>query len=207
MELGYDPGMSTPAPEGATWDLLTEAHQALRTAVMGIPADGWDLPTPAEAWNVTQVLQHAAGDQLAYASALTEGPKPTEDPFSPSGELRGTPAEVLEPALAATVAAFGTVDSPDTEVAVPLPPFKLPAGVAVAAAALDAAVHAWDIAAATGQLSPLSPGLALALRPAADALVEPLRGFAFGPAIEPAIDADEAESLLNFLGRKADWKA
>ena len=199
--------MTTPAPRGATWDLLTEAHQALRTAVMGIPANGWDRPTPAEAWNVTQVLQHAAGDQLAYASALTDGPKPTEDPFTPSGELQGTPAEVLEPALAATVAAFGTVDSPDTEVAVPLPPFKLPAGVAVAAAALDAAVHAWDIAAATGQLSPLSPGLALALRPAADALVEPLRGFAFGPAIEPAIDADEAESLLNFLGRRADWKA
>ena len=199
--------MTTPAPRGATWDLLTEAHQALRTAVMGIPANGWDRPTPAEAWNVTQVLQHAAGDQLAYASALTAGPKPTEDPFAPSGELQGTPAEVLEPALAATVAAFGTVDSPDTEVAVPLPPFKLPAGVAVAAAALDAAVHAWDIAAATGQLSPLSPGLALALRPAADALVEPLRGFAFGPAIEPAVDADEAESLLNFLGREADWKA
>ena len=207
MGLGYDPDMSTPVPQGTRWDLLTEAHQALRTAVMGIPADGWDRPTPAEAWNVTQVLQHAAGDQFAYASALTDGPKPTEDPFAPSGELGGTPAQVLEPALAATVAAFGAVESPDTEVAVPLPPFKLPAGVAVAAAALDAAVHAWDIAVATGQLSPLTPGLALALRPAADALVEPLRGFAFAPAIEPAIDADEADSLLNFLGRRADWKA
>src|SRR5690242_13787794 len=157
--------MSTPVSPGATWDLLTQAHQALRTAVMGIPADGWERPTPAEAWNVTQVLQHAAGDQLAYASALTDGPKPTEDPFVPSGELGGTPAEVLDPALAAAAAAaFGTVDSPDAEVAVPLPPFKLPAGVAVAAAALDAAVHAWDIAVATGQLSPLTPGLALALR-------------------------------------------
>jgi uncharacterized protein (TIGR03086 family) len=205
--LDYDPSMKPPATQGTTWDLLTEAHQALRTAVMGIPADGWDRPTPAEAWNVTQVLQHAAGDQLAYASALTGGPKPAEDPFSPSGSFEGSPAELLEPALAAVVAAFGTVDSPDTEIGVPLPPFKLPAGVGVAAASLDAAIHAWDIAVATGQPSPLRPGLALALRPAADALVEPLRGFAFGPAIEPAIDADEADSLLNFLGRRADWRA
>ncbi len=87
----------------------------------------------------------------------------------------------------------------------PLPPFTLPAKLAVEAAALDAAIHAWDIAVATGQPSPLTPSLALALRPVADALVEPLRGFAHGSAIEPVSDADEVTSLLNYLGRRADW--
>jgi len=111
----------------------------------------------------------------------------------------------LEPALTGSADAFAAVDPSDAEVPMPLPPFTLPAKLAVEAAALDAAIHAWDIAVATGQPSPLTPSLALALRPVADALVEPLRGFAHGSAIEPVSDADEVTSLLNYLGRRADW--
>jgi uncharacterized protein (TIGR03086 family) len=165
-----------------------------------VPADGWQDPTPCGDWNVTQVLQHAAGDQLGYAMKLG-GPGPGYDPFAPSGRLDGSPADLLEPALAASADAFARVDASDPEVPVPLPPFTLPAHLAVAAAALDAAVHAWDIAVATGQPSPLTPSLAEELRPVAEAVVEPLRGFAFGPAVEPTADADTATSLLNYLGR------
>ena len=80
------------------------------------------------------------------------------------------------------------MDPTDSEVPVPLPPFTVPAETAAGAAALDAAVHAWDIAVATGQPSPLTAELAAALRPTADTLVEPLRGFAFGPPVEPAAE-------------------
>jgi uncharacterized protein (TIGR03086 family) len=187
------------------WDVLDDAHQALRSVVAGVPAKSWHLPTPCDRWDVTQVLQHAAGDQLAYVAKLTGGPGPAYDAFAPSGTLDGSPAELLEPALAASAAAFAAVDPSDAEVPVPLPPFTLPAELAVQAAALDAAVHAWDIAVATGQPSPLTPSLAAALRPVAQALVEPLRGFAFGPAIEPASEPDDAAWLLNHLGRRADW--
>lgn len=187
------------------WSLLTQSHDALRTVVAGVPEDGWNLSTPCEQWNVAQVFQHAAGDQLAYASKLTGEPGPDYDPFAPSGTLDGDASALLEPALSTTADAFAAVDPDDAQVPVPLPPFTLPATSAVAAAALDAAVHAWDIAVATGQPSPLTPALARALRPVADALVDPLRGFAFGPAIAPQPGADDAASLLNFLGRRADW--
>lgn len=187
------------------WDVLDQAHRALRSAVAGVPADGWQRPTPCEQWDVAQVLQHAAGDQLAYVAKLTGGPGPDYDPFEPSGTLDGSPTTLLEPALVASAAAFATVDPSDTDVPVPVPPFTLPANRAVEAAALDATIHAWDIAVATGQRSPLTPSLAQALRPVADALVEPLRGYAYGTAIEPASDADEATSLLNYLGRRSDW--
>lgn len=189
------------------WDLLDQAHAALRSAAAGVPADGWDRPTPCEGWNVGQVLQHAAGDQLAYAARLTGGAGPSEDPFAPSAALGGAAAALLEPALRAAAEAFSGVAPGTVEVAVPLPPFTLPAETAVGAAALDAAVHAWDIAVATGQASPLSPALAAALRPTAEAIVEPLRGFAFGPALaEPgAPGADPAASLLAFLGRSSGW--
>ncbi|MGW0753111.1 TIGR03086 family metal-binding protein [Streptomyces sp. NPDC002587] len=189
------------------WDLLDQAHEALRIAVIGVPADGWDRPTPCEKWNVTQVFQHAAGDQLAYAAGLTGGPGPSEDPFAPSGSMAGPPAQLLEPALAAAAEAFTGVAPGAAEVAVPLPPFTVSAETAVGAAALDAAVHAWDIAVATGQEPPLTPALAAALRPAADALAEPLRGFAYGPALPagPGDGAGPVASLLAFLGRDPGW--
>ncbi|MFI8003086.1 TIGR03086 family metal-binding protein [Streptomyces sp. NPDC086010] len=189
------------------WHILKEADDAIRAAVAGVPADGWHLRTPCDAWDVTQVLQHTIGDQAAYTSKITGGAGPSYDPFDPSGTLDGDPSAPLEAALAGSADAFGSVDPSDTAVPVPIPPFELPAELAVHAAALDLVIHAWDIAVATGGPSPLTPSLARALRPVADALAEPLRGFAFGPAIEPAPGADAAASLLNHLGRRADWKA
>jgi uncharacterized protein (TIGR03086 family) len=187
------------------WNVLNEAHQALKTVVAGVPAEGWDLPTPCEKWNVTQVLQHSAGDQLAYAARITGSGGPTEDPFAPSGTLDSAPSALLEPALSASANAFATLSGAEEEVDVPLPPFKLPAVRAVEAAALDAAVHAWDIAVATGQPSPLTPALAAALRPVADILADPLRGFAYGPALAAPSNADDAASLLAYLGRDPGW--
>ncbi|MFE5811407.1 TIGR03086 family metal-binding protein [Streptomyces sp. NPDC056491] len=191
------------------WELLDQAHATLREAVAGVPADGWDRPTPCAQWNVTQVLQHAAGDQLAYAARLTGGPGPAEDPFAPSGALAGPPGHLLDPALAAAAEAFSGVAPGDLDVAVPLPPFAVPAVTAVGAAALDAAVHAWDIAVATGRQPALTDELAAALRPAADALAEPLRGFAYGPVfpLAPGADHGAAADLLAFLGRDPAWAA
>ncbi|MCX5404884.1 TIGR03086 family metal-binding protein [Streptomyces sp. NBC_00335] len=189
------------------WDLLDQAYDALRSVAVAVPADALNAPTPCDQWNVSQVLQHAAGDQLAYAGRLTGGPGPAEDPFAPTGTLTGSPAELLAPALDAAAEAFAGVEPGTAEVAVPLPPFTLDAETAVAAAALDAAVHAWDLAVATGQASPLTPALAAALSPAARVLAEPLRGFAYGPALTPAPDpdADPAGALLAYLGRRPDW--
>src|SRR5207248_4849019 len=117
------------------------------------------------------------------------------------GELIGQAADFLEPTLQAAAAAFATVKPAAAEVPTPLPQGALPAPVAVGAAALDAAVHAWDIAVATGQASPLTPELAEALLPVAKELAEPLRGFAYAPALEgPAADGVVA-SLLRYLGR------
>src|SRR4051812_43598108 len=92
-----------------SWPVLEVSHAALRAAIGGVPEGGWTAPTPCAAWNVTQVLQHAAGDQLGYAAVLTGGGFPTEDPFAPSGRLAGAPVDLLEPALAAAGAAFAAV--------------------------------------------------------------------------------------------------
>jgi uncharacterized protein (TIGR03086 family) len=191
-----------------TWKVLDDAHHALRTVVAGVPASGWSRPTPCDKWNVTQVLQHAAGDQLGYAVSLTGGPGPSEDPFAPSGHLDGDPVAFAEAAMRASASAFATVAPDASQVPTPLPQGALAAPVAAGACALDAAVHAWDIAVATGQASPLTPELARALMPVATALVEPLRQWGAYAAIVPAAEGDgDVESMLRYLGRRPDWSA
>jgi uncharacterized protein (TIGR03086 family) len=189
----------------ADWrTLLEHSHGALHEVVAGVPAGSWDGRTPCEKWTVAQVLQHAGGDQIGYAAAITGGPWPSFDPFSPSGELDGDPLAFLDPALAASAAAFATVADDAPQVPTPLPPGAMPAWLAGGACALDAAVHAWDIAVATGQPSPLTPDMARDLMAVASQIVEPLRGFAYAPALDPE-PGDEVAGLLRYLGRDPEW--
>ncbi|GAA0252935.1 TIGR03086 family metal-binding protein [Cryptosporangium japonicum] len=186
-----------------SWTVLEQAHGALRSVVAGIGESGWALRTPCEKWNVAQVVRHAAGDQLGYAAAITGSGGPAEDPFAPSEGRPG--ATDLDAALAAAAAAFATVAPGTPEVACPLPLGPLPAETVVDAAALDAAVHAWDVAVATGQPSPLTPELAAHLIPVAELIAGALRAFAFGPALDPEPGDDAAARLLRFLGRDPEW--
>jgi uncharacterized protein (TIGR03086 family) len=182
--------------------MLQESHQMLRTVVAGVDESGWKSPTPCDQWNVAQVLRHAAGDQLAYAAALTGSGGPSENPFTPSGDRPDDPREFLESTLSSSAAAIrpGAQDVPS-----PLPLGPLPAAIVIGAAALDAAVHAWDIAVATGRPSPLGADLAVQLLPAARTIADPLRGFAFAPALPPEPGDDPAAELLRYLGRDPSY--
>ncbi|NMO53804.1 TIGR03086 family protein [Actinoplanes sp. TBRC 11911] len=190
----------------STWTILDRAHTALRDTAGALTAADLGRATPCSEWNVAQVLQHSAGDQLAFASAITGQDGPSENPFSPSGILAGTPTELVEPHLTATAAAFATL-SESSITPTPLPPHDaLPAATAAGAAALDAGVHAWDIAAATGQPSPLDDDLAAQLLPVARIIVEPLRQYgAYAPALDPRDDEGAAAALLRYLGRDPQW--
>ena len=84
----------------STWNVITDSLSLLRNAAMLVSGANADAPTPCSAWTVTQVLQHAAGDQLAWAGAIGVGTGPAENPFMPSGVLKGSVDELIEPALA-----------------------------------------------------------------------------------------------------------
>jgi uncharacterized protein (TIGR03086 family) len=188
-----------------TWTILDRAHTALRDTTAALTPADLGRQTPCSKWNVAQVLQHSAGDQLAFAAAITGQDGPTEDPFTPSGTLAGTPASLIEPNIAASAAAFATVDPAGTT-PTPLPQGVLPTATAATAAALDAAVHAWDVAVSTGQPSPLDDDLAAQLLPVAREIVEPLRQYAaYAPALEPRADDSTAAELLRYLGRDPQW--
>ena len=187
--------------------LLDDSLAALRTVVAAVGDDDWQRRTPCEAWNVSQVLQHATGDQVGWAAVVGGGPFPTEDPFAPSGELSGTPNALVDEALARAEAAWATVAPDAAEVPTPLPTGPMTYELATAACAMDAAVHAWDIAVATGQASPLTPTMARGLLPAALAVADPLRGFAFQAALDAQPGDDDVATLLRHLGRDPHWTA
>jgi uncharacterized protein (TIGR03086 family) len=186
--------------------LLRESHDTLRATVAAVPGDAWQAPTPCEQWNVTQVLQHTAGDQIGYAGVITGGPMPAEDPFQPSGRLSQSASDLVEHALGASATAFAGVADDAPEVPVPLPGGPLPAWLAAGACALDAGVHSWDIAVATGQPSPLSPELAAWLLGIAEQIADPLRPFAYADAIEVPADSDVTSRLVAYLGRRPGWR-
>lgn len=191
-----------------TFSVLTESLELLRHVGGAVPTDRLDDPTPCLDWTVTQVLLHAAGDQHGWASVVGSSPQPAYNPFAPPTQLTGTVDELIEPAIAAASAAWARVAAKAESVPTPLPPVPtLPAELAAAACALDAAVHAWDVAMATGQGSPLPAELAAQLMPAARAVAEPLRGFAYAPALPEQPGDDAAAALLRYLGRDPNWTA
>jgi uncharacterized protein (TIGR03086 family) len=185
------------------WEILEAAHHALRSTVLAVAESEWDQATPCALWTVTQVFQHAAGDQLAFAAALTGGPGPSEDPFAPSGVLSDAPSTLLDKALSASFDAWAAVGADAENVPTPVPPGSMPAWLGAGACALDAAVHAWDIAVATNQPSPLTTDLARSLMPVATRIVEPLRAYGvYAAALEPAGPDDDVTALLCYLGRR-----
>lgn len=190
------------------WDVLDEARAALRATVAGVPADGWRRPTPCAEWDATQVLQHAVLDQGAWAAVVSGSQPSGENPFAPSGQLDGAPLAYVEAALEASAPAWARISGDGGPVPTPLPSGAMEPADAAAAAALDAAIHAWDIAMGTGQASPLTPALARALTPVAKSIVEPLRQYGvYAAALEPGADADDVAVLLCYLGRSPAWPA
>lgn len=190
----------------AHWAVLAAAHTALRATAERVRPDQLGASTPCHLWSVAQVLQHAAGDQLAYAAALTGGPGPQDNPFEPSGRLAGPVLDLVDPALSAAATAFASVPPDATLVPNPLPQGPMAADLVAGACALDAAVHAWDVAVATGQPNPLSAELAGPLLRVARQIVEPLRLYgAYAPARSEQPGDDVRATLLRYLGRDPEW--
>ncbi|MFI6491630.1 TIGR03086 family metal-binding protein [Streptomyces sp. NPDC050564] len=185
--------------------LLTRAHTYLREVVAAVPGEAWGSPTPCSEWTVRQVLNHARLDQQAYGAAITGVGRPDSDPFQPADLLDADVQAALDKVLRDVEDTYAGLPADAGEVATPLGP--LPLRLAAAAGAMDAAVHAWDIAVATGQDASLDEELAEGIWAAAERLVDHLRNSygVFAAAREAPEGCSRAEALLAFLGRDPRW--
>jgi uncharacterized protein (TIGR03086 family) len=191
-----------------TRNVLEAAHAALRRATRDLPPGALTAPTPCTEWTVAQVVEHAVLDQGIWASCVGGAEPPEGDAFAPSGTLPADVAGLVDEALAKAAAAWSGLPADARDVASPLPQGRLDVGTAARAAALDAAVHAWDIAVAVGAGPVLDDELAAEITPAAHELVEPLRAWgAYAAAGRPVPGDGAAAALLRYLGRDPEWAA
>ncbi len=164
----------------------------------GVRDDQWGAPTPCTEWNVRELANHATWVVQLFGNAAV-GQPPSAPPDA--DVLGDDPAGAFEAAAADAVKAWRERGNLDGEVQVGENTF--PAAAAIGINHLDAYVHGWDLAVATGQDPALDSELCAPALALAEELVPPTpRGENFGPVIETTDQASVAERMLGYLGRQ-----
>ncbi len=177
-----------------------ETALANTTRLMGgIGADQWEQSTPCAKWNVRELAQHTVGVMANFAGAAA-GTGLVGDPSD--FDLGDDPAAACAAAADACVSSWtarGELDS-----IVSLGENEFPGMVGLNINMLDAYVHGWDIAQATGQDAGLDADLCGALLGFAQQVVPeaPREGDNFAAVVDAGADAGPVAELLGYLGRR-----
>ncbi|WP_067439789.1 TIGR03086 family metal-binding protein [Nocardioides jensenii] len=180
--------MSTDAVE-----LLERAIGYTRGTLLAASTTDLTLPTPCSEWNLGELLEHMSDGLDAFTEASTGLIGPYPIPVS-----EPTPVGVL---FDKACALLGAWTSP-AAVVVRLGDRGLAGDTVLHTAALEIAVHGWDVARSTRRTTPIPDGLAADLLLPAYALVDASdRGSRFAPCVTVGDGSTAATRLLGFLGR------
>ncbi len=178
--------MTTEAVPDALFDAALDQMQDLIDATR---PDQMALPTPCDDWDVRALINHIVGGPAGFAARASGK---TAGWSAPQGDLLGDdPAAAFRAARRSLEAAF--LEYP--QAAGQSRPFMIG----------ESAVHAWDLAQATGQVARLDPALAEAgLAVLRTVLTAERRAGsdAFGPEVPVSPDAPAYLRLAGFLGRQ-----
>jgi uncharacterized protein (TIGR03086 family) len=168
-------------------------------AVLAITPEMLPRPTPCRGWDLRMLLRHASESLAAFGEG-TEAGRVGLDPAAEDGDLAADPARAFRDRAGQLLDAW---TSPGYQrQLIEISGCTLAASVMGAVAALEVAVHGWDISRACGQRQPIPRALATSLLVIAPALV-PRTGrhplFA-APVTVPAT-AGPSDRLAAFLGR------
>ncbi|MBM3940128.1 MAG: TIGR03086 family protein [SAR202 cluster bacterium] len=152
-------------------------------------------PTPCAEWNVRQLVEHIVGGPVFYYNVLSHGQDVGLDPAA--GHLAN-----YEKGTGKVIEAGRTGDT--LSAIFPSPFGEMPGAQFIVTAALDIAIHGWDLAKATGQDTHLNAGLVEQLHAIFAPNAAMLRAFgAFGPEVPIPATGGTQERLLGALGRRA----
>ncbi|MEV3921064.1 maleylpyruvate isomerase family mycothiol-dependent enzyme [Actinomadura coerulea] len=193
---------------GASAPIRSDAHILERsigfllTTVQHVARPMLTHPTPCAAWDLNTLLLHVGDSLAAVHEGLTAGrvgirPVAADLGGDPVSALRVRAVRVLRhtmassgrPGVGAETAAIGDR--------------CLPVAAVTGAGALEAAVHGWDVAQATGARRPIPADLAADLLDVSRTLAPP-RGRLplFCEPVEPGPRASAGDRLVAFLGRR-----
>ncbi|MFI6761863.1 TIGR03086 family metal-binding protein [Micromonospora sp. NPDC050417] len=183
--------------------LLTSALDQVGEVLAGVGDEQQDLPTPCRSWTVAQLGDHMVHDLLQFTLAATGG---TPDWSEPSPPVAGDRAAAFRKGAADLLDAWRKAG--DLTGTMTLPGMgEVPARFPLDQQTAEFAVHAWDLARATGQSTDLDPQVGQASLDWIQRTLQPhfrakeIDGGAFGPEVPIADDAPLYDRLAAFAGR------
>lgn len=169
------------------------------SGIVGGVGDRWDAVSPCEGWTAADVLRHVIESQRDF---LTQHELIGTDPVTDHDPERAWQAHLVE--VTRALSADGVADRAydgyfgPTTIGDTMADFY----------GWDLAVHAWDIARATGQGNPIGDDEAVTLNSIADGWGGALHSPGVcAVALPVPHDAPPAERLLARLGRDPRWAA
>ena len=193
----------TPAAR-ATWPaegarVLEPSISYALGAVVAITPEQLSRRTPCRDWDLRMLLRHASESLAAIAEGIETG-RVGLDPAAEDGDLAADPAQAFRDRAGQLLDAWTSPGHQRRVVDIAGCP--LAASVMAAAAALEVAVHGWDISRACGQRQPIPRALATSLLTIAPVLVPRTgRHPLFAAPVAVAATAGPSDRLTAFLGR------
>jgi uncharacterized protein (TIGR03086 family) len=185
-----------PAPPGAIALLGGAIRYALGVCAQ-VTAAELALPTPCPDWDLAALLAHLAASMADLESGLRTGwlDLGLADPVGP---VPGDPVELLRDQAANLLVTCYVHHSTDRFVVVSGMPVA--AGIVACTAAVEVAVHGWDVSAARGPAEEIPPGLAARMLGLCPLLLVSPSGL-FAPPVEVPPQARPGDRLVACLGR------
>jgi uncharacterized protein (TIGR03086 family) len=184
---------------------LERALEQTATVIAHASPDQASAPTPCRSFSLRQLINHVVHDVQLFAAMVTGA-----DRGSQATDVVGDDwLAAYQAASRALLAAWrepGRLDG-----TLELPFGTVPATWSIGQQVADLAVHAWDIARATGQSVELDAELARgslewgSRNLAAQYRGDESSGKAFGPEVPVSQDAPIADRLAAFFGRDPRW--
>jgi uncharacterized protein (TIGR03086 family) len=181
----------SPALHGAV-ELLERSLSYTRVVLADVGPHNLTAPTPCAGWNLRRLLEHMddALDAFTEAAAGRVEVDPAPAPDDRVDSLQHKACVLLgawvEARPTAVQVGDGVLDGP----------------VLVATAALEIAVHGWDVAQATGRRTPIPDDLARGLLGVAQQVIAPAdRASRFAAPRPHDPSTIPSDMLLAFLGR------
>jgi uncharacterized protein (TIGR03086 family) len=193
--------MTAPVLAGAG-GLLAQAVSYAVANVTAVTPDQLARPTPCRGWDLRMLLRHGCESLAALDEGFASGCvhlTAADDGTQADCMNTDGPAELFVARAGSLLGSWTAMSRPPAITVGGLP---LAMDVVAAAAALEIAVHGWDVGQAAGSRLPIPPSLATSLLEVAPLLVaDSDRTELFGPPVTTGSKASASDRLTAFLGR------
>jgi uncharacterized protein (TIGR03086 family) len=176
-------------------ELLARSVDQTGSIVARVKPDQAELPTPCSEWNVRALVNHTVYDLHVFTAMVAGGERGSPDVDLIDDDWPGAYRAAADTLL-------DTWRRVGLDRTIQLPWGEYPASWQAGQHITNMAVHAWDLARATGQSTDLDPEVGqFALEWGRENLKPQFRGQAFGPEVDVPTTAPLYDRLAGVFGR------